>query len=54
MIHHNFKKGKKVLIIFKDGSKYIDKYLDTKSTYLVLKNRIILFSDIRSATIWKE
>ena len=54
MIHHNFDKGKKILVITKDGQKHIGKYVDTKSNYLILDNEEIKFEDIRSLTIYKE
>lgn len=54
MIHHNFDKGKKILVITKDGQKHIGKYVDTKSNYLILDNEEIKFEDIRSSTIYKE
>lgn len=54
MIHHNFDKGKHVLVITKDGKKHIGKYVDTKSNYLILDNEKFKFEDIRCTTICKE
>lgn len=54
MIHHNFDKGKRILVITKDGKKHIGKYVDTKSNYLILDSEEIKFEDIRSSTIYKE
>lgn len=54
MVHHNFKKGTKVLVILRDGSKIIDKYHSSKGHYLVLENHSISWADIRSSTIYKQ
>lgn len=54
MVHHNFKKGKRVFIILKNGEKIIDKYLDTKGDLIILEKNSIKFSDIRSSTIFKN
>lgn len=55
MIHYDFPKGVKLLVILKDGSKIIDKYIETKSahSHLVLERHNIKYKDIRSTTIYK-
>lgn len=41
MIHHGFKKGKKALIILKNGEKIIDKFKDSNSQYIELEKHKI-------------
>ena len=43
MIHHGFKKGKRVLLILKSGEKIIDKFVDSNSNIratTINKNRV--------------
>lgn len=54
MIHHGFKKGKRVLVILNSGEKVVGKFKDSNSGYLELENRNIKWSDIRSSTIYKD
>ncbi len=54
MLHHNFKKGTPVLIIFKDGTSKIDKFLDYKAKFFICENAKYNFKDIRSTGIYKE
>lgn len=54
MIHHGFKKGKKVFIILKGGEKIIDKFKDSNSQYIELKNHKIFWKDIQATTINKN
>lgn len=53
MIHYAFPKGVRLLIIMKDGSKLIDKYVEIKHRTLVLENGTIKYENIRSTTIYK-
>lgn len=53
MIHYSFPKGVRVLVIMKDGSKLVDKYVETKHATLVLENRTIKYENVRSTTIYK-
>lgn len=53
-IHTHFPKGKRVLVIFKNGEKLIDKYLEYKSGKVLLeKNGTINLRKVRSITIYK-
>ena len=54
MIHHGFKKGKKVFIILKDGEKIIDKFKDSNSQYIELETHKIFWKDIQATTINKN
>ena len=54
MIHHGFKKGKKVLVILHTGEQIIGKFKDATSNFLILENNNIQWSNIRSSTIYKD
>ena len=54
MIHHGFKKRKRVLLILKSGEKIIDKFVDSNSNYIVLENGKYNWKDIRATTINKN
>ena len=54
MVHHGFKKGKRVLVILKSGQKIVDKFLDSNSNYLILENGKYNWKDIRATTINKN
>lgn len=53
MIHYGFPKGARLLVIMKDGSKLVDKYVETKHATLVLENCSLKYENIRSTTIYK-
>lgn len=53
MLHYGFPKGARLLVIMKDGSKLVDKYVETKNTTLVLENCSLKYENIRSTTIYK-
>lgn len=53
MIHHGFKKGKKVFVKLKTGETIIDKFVDPTSQTLILENNKIKWSNIRCTTINK-
>ena len=54
MIHHGFKKGKKVFIILRNGEKIIDKFKDSNSQYIELETHKIFWKDIQATTINKN
>lgn len=54
MVHHNFKKGQKVLVILRNGTQIIDKYFGETSKFLQLENNSIEWKNIRSSTIYKN
>ena len=54
MVHHGFKKGKKVLVILNSGEKVVGRFSDSTSMYLILEKETIKWSDIRSSTIFKD
>ncbi|MDO4282083.1 MAG: hypothetical protein Q4D02_00425 [Clostridia bacterium] len=57
MQHHEFKKGKKIHIILKDGNILIGKFKEKKSKSLIITNDNgedirVNFANIRSSTIF--
>lgn len=54
MIHHGFKKGKKVFVILRNGEKIIDKFKDSNSQYIELETHKIFWKDIQATTINKN
>ena len=54
MIHHGFKKGKRVYVKLNSGVDIVDKFVDSSSQYLILENNKIKWSDIRCTTIHKQ
>lgn len=54
MVHHGFKKGKRVFVKLNSGVEIVDKFVDSSSQYLVLENNKIKWSDIRCTTINKN
>ena len=54
MIHHEFRKGQKVLVILKNNNKIIDKYYGKTSKYLKLESQNIEWKNIRSSTIYNN
>jgi len=53
-MHLDFRKGQKVLVIFNNGQKMVDRFVERKSKALVLEDsgRIAL-GDIRATSIYK-
>lgn len=54
MIHHGFKKGKRVLVILDTGEHIVGKFKGSSSSGIELENRKIKWSSIRSSTIYKD
>lgn len=54
MVHHNFKKGQKVLVILKNKEQIVDKYFGETSKFLQLETISIEWKDIRSSTIYRN
>ena len=54
MIHHGFKKGKKVFAILRNGEEIIDKFKDSNSRYIELEKHKIFWKDIQATTINKN
>ena len=54
MVHHNFRKGQKILVILHNGEQIIDKYFGSKGRFLLLENNSIEWKNIRSSTIYKN
>jgi len=53
--HTSFRQGKRIIILFKDGTRLIDKYLGNKSGYLIMKeNGRIKLSEVRQTGIYKR
>ena len=54
MVHHEFRKGQKVLVIKRDGTKIVGKYIGCTRQFLQLENNYIEWKDIRSSTIFRK
>lgn len=54
MLHHGFKKGRRVLIILKSGEKIVDKFVDSNSNCIIMENGRYDWKDIRATTINKN
>ena len=54
MVHHAFKKGTPILIIFKDGHKLIEKFIDNYAKGIICEHVKINYKDVRSITIYKR
>lgn len=54
MVHHEFRKGQKVLVILKNGEQIVDKYKESKGQFLKLENNDIRWKNIRSSTIYNN
>lgn len=54
MVHHEFRKGQKVLVILRNGKQVIDKYSGATSKFLKLENNLVEWKNIRSSTIYKN
>ncbi len=53
-IHHEFNKGKKVIVKMRDGSTIIDKYIENRSRGIVLQNvGFVSYADITNVGIFK-
>jgi hypothetical protein len=55
MIHTDFKKGVKLFVIRKDGTKFIDKFVEKKRAVIIFKNYDrVKIKDLRSITIYRR
>lgn len=54
MIHHGFKKGKRVFVILNDGRELVSKFVDSNSQFIILEDYKIPWKDIRATTINKN
>jgi hypothetical protein len=54
MLHHNFRKGTHILIIFRDGRKLDCKFIDRKTNSMITDKGEFLFKDMRATTIYKN
>ena len=53
-IHSTYRKGQKVFVILKDGSSFVDKFVQKKSGTIHFEERgRVPIKDIRAATIYK-
>jgi len=54
-LHTSTYKGKKVYIVLKNGTKFVDKFVDKKSGYVITeKNGKIKKSTMKTMTIFKN
>jgi len=54
MLHHNFRKGTHILIIFRDGSQLDCKFLDRKAKSMITDKGEFLFRTMRATMIFKH
>jgi len=54
MVHHNFPKGTRILIIFRDGTKLDCKFLDRKARSMITDKGEFLFKTMRATMIYKH
>jgi len=54
MLHHNFPKGTRILIIFRDGSKLDCKFLDRKARSMITDKGEFLYRTMRATMIYKH
>jgi hypothetical protein len=53
MLHHCFRKGTHILVIFKSGKALDCKFLDAKANSIITDKGEFNFKDIRATTIFK-
>ena len=53
MIHREFKRGTTVFVILRDGTKFVDQYVETKSGKIILKEHVCEIAKVRSITIYR-
>ena len=53
-IHKDFRKGQRIVVMFRNGEKAIDKYVKTTSMYLFCENARYSYRDIRFISINKR
>lgn len=52
--HSDFRKRQRVLVIFKSGKKFVDRYMETKSKYIYFeKLGLVKKSHIRQVLIYR-
>ncbi len=51
--HTTAAKGKRVMVILKDGSRFVDKFIESKSKQYLFKGRKVAARDIRSMSIYR-
>ena len=53
-IHSMFKKGQKVFVILRDGSNFVDRFVEKKNGTIIFEERgRVPIKDIRTSTIYK-
>lgn len=51
--HTQFARGQKVLVVLKDDSRFVAKFIEKRSREIVFEGRIQPIADIRTATIYR-
>lgn len=51
--HLSVRQGKRVKVLLRDGSEFIDKFIESKSKYVIFQNRQVNNNKIRSMIIYK-
>lgn len=53
MIHKEFQRGTTVFVILRDGTKFVDKYVEAKSGKIILERHVCDVAQVRSITIYR-
>lgn len=53
MPHTHAPRGKRIRVVLKDGSEFVDKFIERRSHDIVFAERTIAVALIRSFTIWR-
>lgn len=53
-LHTHFTRGKRLMVILRDGTSFIDKFVATTRTHMVFETVTVKLDRIRSATINKS
>jgi hypothetical protein len=54
MLHHSFKKGTHILIIFRDSTKLDCKFVDRKAKSMITDKGEFMFKGMRATMIYKH
>jgi hypothetical protein len=51
--HTHCRRGKRVMVVLSDGTRFIDKFLDNKGTIIEFENHRVRTEHVRSFVIYK-
>jgi len=53
MPHTHAPRGKRIRVVLKDGSSFVDKFIEHRSKDVVFAGRVVRLELIKSFTIWR-